>query len=81
MLRGKFIVLIEYVIYKEEIYKISYLSVYLRKLEIKNKILIIRAKVNKIENKISEAKSWFLKMINKIDKPLPGQIRKSEKGH
>ena len=44
-------------------------------------IIKLRAEINKIETqktiqKINETKSWFLKKINKIDKPLSNLIKK-----
>ena len=48
-------------------------------------IIKIRAEINEIEakktiTKISKTKSWFLKKINKIDKPLARLIKKKMRG-
>ena len=61
----------------------------LNKLEKKKKTLKlkknIRMKINKIETKIaiekvSEIKSWFFEMINKIDQPLTNLVSKRREG-
>lgn len=50
----------------------------------RNKIIKIRAEINAMEikrmlQKIKEAKSWFFKRINKIDKPFSQTSKKERK--
>jgi hypothetical protein len=35
--------------------------------------------MKKIESKINELKSWFFKMISKIEKPITKDIRKKQR--
>ena len=84
VLRGKFIALNAY-IKKLEKSHTSELTEHMKTLEQKEanspkrtrgqKIIKLRAEINKIETKktiqrINETKSWFFEKINKIDKPL-----------
>ena len=90
MLRGRSIAIQAY-LKKQEKSQINNLTLHLKqqeKEEVKNprvskrkKILKIRAEINAKETKetrakISKAKSWFFKRINKIDKPLARLIKK-----
>jgi len=90
VLRGKFIAIQAY-LKKQEKSQINNLTLHLKQLEkeeMKNprvsrrkEIFKIKAKINAKETKetkakISKAKSWFFKRINKIEKPLARLIKK-----
>ena len=93
VLKGKFIAPNAY-IKKMEKYHTSKLTEHLKSLEQKDansprrtrkqEIIKLRAEINKIEAKkiiqrISETKNWFIKKINKIDKPISKPIQKTER--
>ena len=86
-LRGKFIAIQSY-LKKQEKHQIDNLTLHLKQLEKEGKkisrgkeIIKIQAEINEKEIKetiikINKTESWFLKKINKIDKPLARLIKK-----
>ena len=89
MLRGRFIAIQAY-LKKQEKNQINNLTLHLKQLDkeemnsrvsTRKEIIKIRAEINEKETKetiakVSKAKSWFFKKINKIDKPLARHIKK-----
>ena len=91
VLRGKFILLQSY-LRKQENSQINNLNLHLKppekevqtkfKVRRREKIINIRAEIKETKNtieKINETKSWFIKNISKIDKPLTRLIKKKRK--
>ena len=91
VLRGKFILLQSY-LRKQEKSQINNLTLHLKqpekevqtkfKVRRREKIINIRAEIKETKNtieKINETKSWFIKNISKIYKPLTRLIKKKRK--